>query len=48
LLGVADRIVCMRLGRIVADGPSSHFDELSLLALASTAPTQGPDGEGAF
>ena len=41
LLGVADRIVCMRAGRIVADGPSSDFDKLSLLALASTAPARG-------
>ncbi len=38
LLGVADRIVCMRAGRIVADRPSSEFDKLSLLALASAAP----------
>jgi ABC-type sugar transport system ATPase subunit len=38
LLGVADRIVCMRAGRIVADSPSTDFDKLSLLALASTAP----------
>jgi ABC-type sugar transport system ATPase subunit len=38
LLGVADRIVCMRGGRIVADKPSADFDKLSLLALASTAP----------
>ena len=38
LLGVADRIVCMRAGRIVADRPSAEFDKLSLLALASTAP----------
>jgi ABC-type sugar transport system ATPase subunit len=38
LLGVADRIVCMRAGRIVADRPSSYFDKLSLLALASTGP----------
>ena len=37
LLGVADRIVCMRGGRIVADRPSADFDKLSLLALASTA-----------
>src|SRR5271170_1176075 len=29
LLGVADRIVCMRAGRIVADRPSSDFDKLS-------------------
>jgi ABC-type sugar transport system ATPase subunit len=40
LLGVADRIVCMRAGRIVADRPSSEFDKLSLLALVSTAPVQ--------
>lgn len=39
LLGVADRIVCMRAGRIVADRPSADFDKLSLLALASTAPS---------
>lgn len=38
LLGVADRIICMRAGRIVADRPSSQFDKLSLLAMASTAP----------
>jgi ribose transport system ATP-binding protein len=38
LLGVADRIVCMRGGRIVADRRSTEFDKLSLLALASTAP----------
>ena len=38
LLGVADRIICMRAGRIVADRPSSDFDKLSLLALASTGP----------
>jgi ABC-type sugar transport system ATPase subunit len=38
LLGVADRIVCMRAGRIIADRPSADFDKLSLLALASTAP----------
>jgi len=37
LLDVADRIVCMRAGRIVADRPSGDFDKLSLLALASTA-----------
>ena len=47
LLGVADRIVCMRLGRIVADRPSADFDKLSLLALASTASARRPDGEGA-
>ena len=39
LLGVADRIVCMRGGRIVADRRSTEFDKLSLLALASTAPS---------
>ena len=38
LLDVADRIVCMRAGRIVASRPSRDFDKLSLLALASTAP----------
>jgi ABC-type sugar transport system ATPase subunit len=47
LLGVADRIVCMRLGRIVADAPSSHFDKLSILALASTAPARRPDDQEA-
>jgi ABC-type sugar transport system ATPase subunit len=41
LLGVADRIVCMRAGRIVADRQSSDFDKLSLLALASTTAEQG-------
>jgi ABC-type sugar transport system ATPase subunit len=40
LLDVADRIVCMRAGRVVADRPSTDFDKLSLLALASTAPNQ--------
>jgi ABC-type sugar transport system ATPase subunit len=40
LLGVADRIVCMRAGRIVADQTSSAFDKLSLLALVSTAPAR--------
>jgi ABC-type sugar transport system ATPase subunit len=39
LLGVADRIVCMRAGRIVADRPSEEFDKLSLLAVVSTAST---------
>ena len=38
LLDVADRIVCMRRGRIVADRPSEVFDKLGLLALASTDP----------
>jgi ABC-type sugar transport system ATPase subunit len=47
LLGVADRIVCMRLGRIAADRPSADFDKLSLLALASTASARRLDGEGA-
>lgn len=37
LLGVADRIVCLRSGKIVADAPSASFDKLSLLALASGA-----------
>jgi ABC-type sugar transport system ATPase subunit len=35
LLDVADRIVCMRAGRIVADRPSGTLDKLSLLTLAS-------------
>jgi ABC-type sugar transport system ATPase subunit len=44
LLGVADRIVCMRAGRIVADRQSSAFDKLSLLALVSTTVSQaGPE-----
>ena len=38
LLDVADRIVCMRRGSIVADRPSESFDKLNLLALASTDP----------
>lgn len=38
LLGVADRIVCMRAGRIVADRPSGEFDKRSLLEMASIAP----------
>jgi ABC-type sugar transport system ATPase subunit len=44
LLGVADRIVCMRAGRIIADRPSGDFDKLSLLSLASTAPPGGSSG----
>ena len=36
LLGVTDRIVCMRAGHIIADRPSSDFDKFSLLALVST------------
>jgi hypothetical protein len=38
LLGVADRIVCVRAGEIVADRPSAEFDKISLLAAVSTAP----------
>jgi ABC-type sugar transport system ATPase subunit len=37
LLGVADRIVCMRGGRIVADRRSDAFDKRTLLALVSSA-----------
>ncbi len=37
LLGVADRIVCMRGGRILADRPSSDFNKLSLLSVVSAA-----------
>ena len=36
-LDVADRIICMRRGQVVADQPSSSFDKLSLLALATAA-----------
>ncbi len=36
LLDVADRIVCMRGGRVVGDMASTSLDKLSLLALAST------------
>jgi ABC-type sugar transport system ATPase subunit len=44
LLGVADRIVCMRAGRIVADRQSSDFNKLSLLALVSTmVAARGPE-----
>ena len=43
LLGVADRIICMRVGRIVADRPSADFDKLSLLALSSTEPDVAVD-----
>ncbi|MDQ0392815.1 sugar ABC transporter ATP-binding protein [Labrys monachus] len=42
LLDVADRIVCMSAGRVVADRPSAAFDKLSLLALASAAPEHTP------
>jgi ABC-type sugar transport system ATPase subunit len=38
LLGIADRIICMRNGRIVADRPSSQFNKLSLLATVSSEP----------
>jgi ABC-type sugar transport system ATPase subunit len=42
LLDVADRIICMRRGQVVADQPSSSFDKLSLLALATAAPAAVP------
>jgi ABC-type sugar transport system ATPase subunit len=38
LLGVADRIVCLRDGKIVADRPSLEFNRLNLLATVSSAP----------
>jgi ABC-type sugar transport system ATPase subunit len=38
LLGVADRIICMRNGRIVADRPSSEMNKHSLLATVSSEP----------
>jgi ABC-type sugar transport system ATPase subunit len=37
LLDVADRIVCMRRGEVVANLPSVSLDKLGLLALASSA-----------
>ena len=43
LLGVADRIVCMRAGKIVADRTSSGFDKLTLLALVSTTSLLGAE-----
>jgi ABC-type sugar transport system ATPase subunit len=36
LLEVCDRVVCMRAGRRIADGPAASFDELRLLALVTT------------
>jgi ABC-type sugar transport system ATPase subunit len=36
LLEVADRIVCMRNGRQIAEGPAASFSELSLLSLVTT------------
>jgi ABC-type sugar transport system ATPase subunit len=36
LLEVADRLICMRDGRIIADGPAETFDQLRLVALATT------------
>ena len=38
LLGIADRIICMRNGRIVADRPSAELNKLSLLATVSSEP----------
>lgn len=35
LLDVADRVVCFRAGRVVADGPSTGFNKLSLLGTVS-------------
>ncbi|HWA80986.1 MAG TPA: sugar ABC transporter ATP-binding protein [Acetobacteraceae bacterium] len=37
VLALARRIVCMRAGRIVADGPREEFDEARALALVSSA-----------
>lgn len=36
LLEVADRLICMRGGKIIAEGPAAAFDELHLLALVTT------------
>jgi ABC-type sugar transport system ATPase subunit len=40
ILDVADRVVCMRRGRIVADLPSSELDEVRLLGLVSAETDQ--------
>jgi ABC-type sugar transport system ATPase subunit len=45
LLDVADRIICMRGGQVVADQPSAAFDKLSLLTLASAAPESRASSE---
>jgi ABC-type sugar transport system ATPase subunit len=36
LLEVTDRLVCMRGGRIVAEGPTESFDRLRMIALITT------------
>jgi ABC-type sugar transport system ATPase subunit len=37
VFAVAQRIVCMRAGRIVADGPRETFDEARALAMVSSS-----------
>jgi rhamnose transport system ATP-binding protein len=37
VLAVAQRIVCMRAGRIVADGPRETFDKARALAMVSSS-----------
>jgi rhamnose transport system ATP-binding protein len=39
VLAVAQRIVCMRAGRIVADGPRGTFDEARSLVMVSSGAT---------
>jgi ABC-type sugar transport system ATPase subunit len=36
LLEVADRVVCMRDGRIIGTAPTEHLDELGILSLVTT------------
>jgi ABC-type sugar transport system ATPase subunit len=36
LLEVADRVICMRAGIVIAAGPASGFDEWRLLSLVTT------------
>ena len=42
LLDIADRIICMRSGRIIADLPSSSLDKHTLLTLASISSDEPP------
>jgi ABC-type sugar transport system ATPase subunit len=42
LLDIADRIICMRSGRMIADLPSSSLDKHTLLTLASVASDDRP------
>ena len=42
LLEVADRLVCMRDGRIVAEGPVEKFDQLRMMSLVTAAARPPP------